>query len=270
MIIILAESTGGTEDLGVVDTVGQAGGFSAHTATCVNDTPSVARHEPFGGLPDPAGPQTRTTNAELTARFERDAVPLGAPLYRRALRMTHNRPDAEDLLQDTMTSAYAGFHSFRQGSNLSAWLHRILTHTYINGYRKKQRRPVLYPTAEITDRQLAATAEHSAPGLRSAEDEALDTFPDTAIKAAMQTLPEQFRMTVYYADVEGRQYSEIAEIMDTPQGTVMSRLHRGRRQLRGLLANVDTSTRATRRARSIRCNVTKLGTVGLTAPSPTG
>ena len=269
MTVILAESIGGTGDLGVADTMGQAGGYHTHTAAPVNDTAGVARPEPFVGPWNSVGPQTRTTNAELTARFERDAIPLCAPLYRRALRMTHNQPDAEDLLQDTMMSAYAGFHSFRQGSNLSAWLHRILTNTYVNGYRKKQRRPVLYPTEEMTDRQLAATAEHCAPGLRSAEDEALNTFPDTAIKAAMQTLPEQFRMTVYYADVEGRQYSEIAEIMATPQGTVMSRLHRGRRQLRGLLANGDTSTRATRRAGSIPCNVTKLGTAGLSAPSPT-
>src|ERR1700676_4473240 len=107
------------------------------------------------------------TNAELSARFERDAIPLRAPLYRRALRMTHNGADAEDLVQDTMMSAYAGFHSFRQGTNLNAWLHRILTNAYINGYREKQRRAVQYPTEEITDQQLAANAAHSSTGLRS-------------------------------------------------------------------------------------------------------
>ena len=100
--------------------------------------------------------------------------------------MTNNRSDAEDLLQDTMLSAYASFHSFRQGTNLNAWLHRILTNTYINSYRKKQRRAMQYPTEQITDQQLAANAAHSSVGLRSAEDEALDTLPDTEIKAAMQ------------------------------------------------------------------------------------
>ena len=181
--------------------------------------------------------QTRETNAELSALFERDAIALRAPLYRRALRMTHNRPDAEDLLQDTMMSAYASFHSFRQGTNLNAWLHRILTNTYINSYRKKQRRAMQYPTEQITDQQLATNAAHSSVGLRSAEDEALDTLPDTEIKAAMEALPEQFRTAVYYADVEDLKYTQIAEIMHTSQGTVMSRLHRGRRQLRRLLAN---------------------------------
>jgi RNA polymerase sigma-70 factor, ECF subfamily len=256
MTVILAESIGGTGDLGVADTIGQAGGYHTHTAAPVNDTAGVARPEPFVGPWNSVGPRTRTTNAELTARFERDAIPLCAPLYRRALRMTHNRADAEDLLQDTMMHAYAGFYSFRQGTNLNAWLRRILTNVYINSYRKKQRQPVVYPAEEITDPRLAANAEHSSRGLRSAEDEALDTFPDTAIKAAMQALPEQFRLVLYYADVEGRQYSEIAEIMDTPKGTVMSRLHRGRRRLRSLLNDVETSTKATRRAGSISCNVT--------------
>ena len=225
--------------------------MTAIHAELLDGRADVARPESLTGTSNTVGPQTRTTNPELRARFERDAIPLRASLYRRALRMTHDRADAEDLVQDTMLRAFARFQSFRQGTNLNAWLHRILTNIYINSYRKKQRQPAPYPTTEITDQQLAHNAKHSSRGLRSAEDEALDALPDAVIKAAMQALPEQFRMVVYYADVEDLKYMQIAEIMDTPKGTVMSRLHRGRRQLRGLLNDVQTSTKTSRGARSI-------------------
>lgn len=177
-------------------------------------------------------------DTELTARFERDAVPLLDVLYGGARRMTRNGADAEDLVQETMLRAYSHFRQFREGTYPKAWLFRIMHNIWIDNYHKTRRRPPEQLSDEITDWQYAAWQRHTSLGDRSAEVQALEALPDDEIVDALDALPDSQRMVVYYADVCGYRYREIAEIMNTPLGTVMSRLYHARRRLRILLADV--------------------------------
>ena len=171
------------------------------------------------------------------ADFEKDAMEFAPQLYSAALRMTRNAADAEDVVQEAFLKAYRAYHTFQAGTNLKAWLYRILTNTYINRYRKEARRPNEVDFDEVEDLYLykrLGSAE-SGRASRSAEDEALEQFVDADVKASLEELPDHFRMPVLLADVEGFSYKEIAEILDVPIGTVMSRLHRGRKALQKAL-----------------------------------
>ena len=181
------------------------------------------------------GTETPTDDAALRERFERDVLPLLPNLYAAALRMTRNPTDAEDLVQDTYLRAFRGFSGFKEGTNLKAWLYRILTNSFINTYRKKQRQPQTVEGPDDVDEWYLFDKLGGRNVELSAETEVLDKIPDEAVKAALESLPENFRLPVLLADVEGFSYKEIAEIMDTPIGTVMSRLHRGRKALQKAL-----------------------------------
>ncbi|WP_372450799.1 sigma-70 family RNA polymerase sigma factor [Mycolicibacterium goodii] len=201
------------------------------------DLPMATVDSTAAGEPSPA-----FRDPDLSVRFANGVVPLLNQLHKRARRMTRNAVDAEDLVQETILRAYSGYCTFTEGTNLRAWLFHIMTNTYINGLRRGSRRPSEYLCDHITDQQLARRGENVPAGSRSAELDALDALPDIELADALATLPPQFRLAIYYRDVVGLSYREIAEVMACCEGTVMSRLYRGRRRLRILLA--DTPERA--------------------------
>jgi RNA polymerase sigma-70 factor (ECF subfamily) len=193
--------------------------------------------EPTDAMSGPRtiGSTTMSDTDAALADFEAEALSYMDQLYAAAMRMTRNPADAEDLVQETYAKAFAGRGRFEPGTNLRAWLYRIQTNAFINTYRKRQREPQRADSETIEDWHLARAASHDSGGLASAEERALDGIGDVDIREALAQLPEEFRLAVYLSDVEGFAYKEIAEIMECPVGTVMSRLHRGRKMLRELL-----------------------------------
>lgn len=186
-------------------------------------------------------PNTTATDPAAAARFATAVEPLFDVLLRGARRLTRNDVDAEDLLQDTLLHAYTGFHTFKEGTNLQAWMFRILYNRWVSAHRSKQRRPVEICADDVTEGDLAGGAARLPAGPRSAEAEVLDALPDGDVLAALATLPDGFRAALYFADVQGYTYAETAALLNVPQGTVMSRVSRGRQRLRIALAHLDHS-----------------------------
>jgi len=197
--------------------------------TAISTAPAVPGTAP---APAPAVPATGGRQAD----FERQVRPYLGQLYPAALRMTRNPADAEDLVQDTLAKAYTAFGQYTPGTNLRAWLHKILANTFINSYRKRKREPAIAPGADPAADWHPGTDPLAGPA-RSAEAEALARITDTAIVDALRQLPPEFRTAIWLADVEGYPYREVADLMGTPLGTVMSRLHRARGKLRHTLAS---------------------------------
>lgn len=189
------------------------------------------------GLDLPSMKDTGSEHTRDSGVFVEQALPFTDQLYAAAMRLSKNPSDAADLVQETFLKAYQSFHQFEQGTNLKAWLYRILTNTYINVYRKKTKEGFTQALDDLEEWQVGDAESLTQTSTRSAEAEAIDRMPASVVKDALYELPEDFRMAVYFADVEGFSYQEIADIMDTPLGTVMSRLYRGRRLLRERLAD---------------------------------
>lgn len=185
-----------------------------------------------------AGAQQIARAADLMQRFENEALPLLDTIYAGALRLTKDAPAAEDLTQETFTKAFAAFHQYQPDTNLKAWLFRILQNTFITNYRKASKAPLESSVDDLEDWQLSQLESSAGTASASAEAEALSAMPDGEVLNALLALPEEFRTAVYLADAEGFSYTEISEILDVPMGTVMSRIHRGRKRLRESLRDV--------------------------------
>lgn len=209
------------------------GGAAPSEVAAQSSAPQASHEPPEFDRPDID--VTAESEDERRERFDRVINEFMSPLYGNALRLTGNPEDASDLVQATFERAYRAFHQYRPGTNLKAWLFKIQNNTFINDYRKRQRQPRIADGEQVEDWQMHRAESHTSAGLRSAEDEVLESLPAEAIRTALSQLSDEYRQAVLLADVEGLRYKEIAEIMGTPVGTVMSRLHRGRRQLRDLL-----------------------------------